>query len=270
MSNHTINSWKKFCLHHKHVIEDLHKRAIGNAERRTAPEDMDTSWVGATEATGTGASVATGTGVSEETRTVAGDTNGAVTGGTTATVNGKATDTAAGNTTGTGATGATLPTPQQANPHRSLPPLPLPPPPPPPPPPPYEKVAGPKPVSVKTEPLDEDQLDFAFAADVLAGWNANEESDAALWKRMESMVRPPAFHSVCGMANTSPSGLVPAPRRGRYFAREIGPGLNTSLRASQPRREDDSLSTGLSKMAPSDLSALSVRSLAGSDTVNFY
>lgn len=42
---------------------------------------------------------------------------------------------------------------------------------------------------VKMEPMEEDQLDFAFAAEVLSKWNANEESDAALWKRMESMVR---------------------------------------------------------------------------------
>lgn len=37
--------------------------------------------------------------------------------------------------------------------------------------------------------MDEDQLDFAFAVEMLSGWNANEESDAALWKRMESVVR---------------------------------------------------------------------------------
>ena len=48
---------------------------------------------------------------------------------------------------------------------------------------------------VKTEPLDEDQLDFAFAVEMLSGWNANEESDGALWKRMESMVRALLFSS---------------------------------------------------------------------------
>ena len=41
MSNHTINSWKKFCLHHMDVIDDLRRRAISNTEKRTAPEDMD-------------------------------------------------------------------------------------------------------------------------------------------------------------------------------------------------------------------------------------
>ena len=64
-----------------------------------------------------------------------------------------------------------------------------------PPPPPYERVANPGPVSIKTEPLDDDQLDFAFATNVLSGWNANEESDVALWKRMESMVRSLVFPS---------------------------------------------------------------------------
>lgn len=48
---------------------------------------------------------------------------------------------------------------------------------------------------VKTEPLDDDQLDFAFAVEMLSGWNANEENDAALWKRMESMVCAPVFFS---------------------------------------------------------------------------
>jgi len=126
-------------------------RAVSNAERRTAPEDMDT--------TGTGPSEAAGTGANEETRTVASEA------------------------TGTGAAGVTLPTPQPPNPRQSKPP------------PTYEKVAGPEPASVKAEPLDEDQLDFVFAADVLASWNADEESDAALWKRMENMVRSLVFSS---------------------------------------------------------------------------
>ena len=150
MPNHTINSWRKFCLYHLDMVEDLRKRAIGNAEKRTAPEDMDT----------------TETGTSEETGAAVGEMIGTV----------------AGDTTETGVNGAALPTPQQTNPHESQPP-----------PPPYEKVAGPGPVLVKTEPLDEDQLDFAFAADILTSWNANEESDAALWKRMESMVHSLVF-----------------------------------------------------------------------------
>ena len=170
MSNHTINSWKKFCLHHHHVVEDLRNRAIGNAERRTAPDDMDT--------TGARTSELSGSGSGEETKTVAGEE--------TVTVTGEATDTAAGGATGT-VVGVTLPVPKQVSPHESRPP-----------PPQREKVVGPKPVLVKAEALDDDQLDFAFAANILDGWNANEESDEALWKRMESMVCSLEF-SVCGM-----------------------------------------------------------------------
>lgn len=95
--------------------------------------------------------------------------------------------------TETGVSEATLPIIQQVDPQESQPPQP---PPPPPPPPPCELAAGPEPVSVKAEPLDDDQLDFAFATDVLSSWNANEESDAALWKRMESMVRSLVFYPV--------------------------------------------------------------------------
>ena len=42
---------------------------------------------------------------------------------------------------------------------------------------------------VKTELLDDNHLDFAFAIEVLLSWNPNEENGAALWKRMETMVR---------------------------------------------------------------------------------
>jgi hypothetical protein len=130
LSNHTINSWKRFCLYHKDAIEDLRDRAIGNAEKKSGPKDKD----------------ATETGVSEEIS----------------------------------------PAPQLAYPPESqLPSSP----PPPPPPPPCEKATEPGPVVVKTEPLDDDQQDFAFATDVLSSWNANYESDEALWKRMGSMVR---------------------------------------------------------------------------------
>jgi len=47
---------------------------------------------------------------------------------------------------------------------------------------------------VKMEPLDEDQLDFAFVTEVLSGWKPYEESDVELWKRMETM-RPSATAS---------------------------------------------------------------------------
>lgn len=54
MSNHTINLWKKYCLHCKSVIEDLRKKAISNAEKRAAPEDTV-----ATNATGTNSEAGT-------------------------------------------------------------------------------------------------------------------------------------------------------------------------------------------------------------------
>ena len=103
MGNHTVRSWKNFCLHHKHTIEDLRERATGVVEARTAPH--------------------------------------------------------------------------QANPHKNRPPSP-----------PYGNIAGKGLVLAKVEPSDED-LDFAFAVDILSRWNPNEENDAALWKRMETTVR---------------------------------------------------------------------------------
>lgn len=94
---------------------------------------------------------------------------------------------------------------------------------------------------MKMEPLDEDQLDFAFATEVLSGWKPNEESDVALWKRMETMVRSPTFGSLrsLGQLKHVLSDPVPLPRLGRHSVKNIGPGLNTSLRAALPRREDN-------------------------------
>ncbi|KAF9651858.1 hypothetical protein BDM02DRAFT_448771 [Thelephora ganbajun] len=50
MSNHTINSWKKYCLYHKDAIEDLRKKAISNCEKRAAPKDKDVTDTTGTEA----------------------------------------------------------------------------------------------------------------------------------------------------------------------------------------------------------------------------
>lgn len=168
MSNHTINSWKRFCLHHVGTVDDLRKRAISNAERRAAPEDMDTA--------GTRTSEGTRTGVIEDVRTEATEVTGAGAG--------EATGAMAGEKAGPGTGEEALPAPQQPNPHENQPP-PLR----------QRNVTEPGQVLVKTEPLDEDQLDFAFATDVLSRWNANEECDAALWKRMESMVSSLVFSS---------------------------------------------------------------------------
>ena len=109
---------------------------------------------------------------------------------------------------------------------------------------PYEKVAEPEPVRVKTEPLDGDQLDFAFATELLSGWRPNEESDAELWKRMETIVCSLAFPRVSRQLMGVLSGPVLLRHRGRHFVRGIGPGLNTSLQSNLPGREDDPVSHG--------------------------
>ena len=202
MSSHTINSWKKYCLYHKDAIEDLRKRAVSNAEKKAASKDKDMTDVAGTEASETSLPAAQQGTPQRDTSQL--PISRQV---TQQPISRQATPQ--------------NPTPQQAisrqatpqqpvsqqvvpqqsvlqqavhqqaspqqptSPHESQPP-----------PPPYEKVANPQPmVVVKTEPLDEDQLDFAFAVDMLSGWNANEESDAALWKRMESMVRASVFSS---------------------------------------------------------------------------
>jgi len=194
MSSHTVNSWKKYCLHRKDAIEDLRKRAISNAEKKAAPEDMD-----ATEATGIEAieppfsapQQAIPQQTTPQQTTPQQATPQQATPQQTTPQQAIPRQTTPQQATPRRATPQRttpqLATPQQVtNPHESQPP-----------PPPYEKVAEPEPVlvRVKSEPLDEDQLDFAFATNVLSGWNANEESDAALWKRMESMV--------CSMVSSS-------------------------------------------------------------------
>lgn len=177
MSNHTINSWKRYCLHHKVAIEDLRKRAISNAEKKAASKDKD-----ATEASEVAPSTSNQATPQEVTPQQAIYQQQVL----------------------------QQPVPQQPVPQQIVPQQPVlhqsspqqhtlqqptnpresqPPPPP------YVKVAQPEPILVKMEPLEDDQLDFAFATEVLSGWNANEESDAELWKRMESTVRSLAFHS---------------------------------------------------------------------------
>ena len=57
----------------------------------------------------------------------------------------------------------------------------------------YEEIA--KPILVKTEPLEDVELDFFFAAGVLSAWKPDEECDEELWKRMETTVCPLACNS---------------------------------------------------------------------------
>jgi hypothetical protein len=136
MSNHTINSWKKYCLHYKEAIEDLRDRANSNAEKRATPEDP--------VATNKTEDVAT-TNETEDT---------AATDETKDTVTTDETE----DTVMTGETRTEVPGTALS-------------------------------IAPKMEPLEEVQLDLAFAADVLSSWNPNEESDEALWNRMEATVR---------------------------------------------------------------------------------
>lgn len=195
MSNHTINSWKKYCLYRKDAIEDLRNKAISNAEKKAASKDKDAMDVTETEAS--------------ETRPAAEQVGPQRATPQQATVQQAISRQVTPQQDIPQQPVPQQPIPQQAipnqvvsqqsvpqqathqqaapqkiiSPHDNQPP-----------PPPYEKVANPGPaVVVKSEPLDEDQLDFAFAVDMLSGWNANEESDAALWRRMENLVRTLVF-----------------------------------------------------------------------------
>jgi hypothetical protein len=214
MSNHTINSWKKYCLYRKNAIEDLRKRAVSNADKKAIPKDLIDE---------------TGTEVTGETLHILQQVDFKYTNPqqidaqqpTSPQTLPQSTispppipqqttshQTIPQSTTfQQAAPGSTFPqratsqpsitqrvTPQSTTPqqatlqpvdlqpamarHKSQPLQP-----------PYEKVAETGPVLVKTEPLDEDQLDFAFATQVLSGWKPHEESDAELWKRMETIVR---------------------------------------------------------------------------------
>ena len=80
--------------------------------------------------------------------------------------------------------------------------------------------------------MDEEGLDFTFVAGILRDWNPKEESDAALWKRMENTVCfPSVFLMFPGRLMRALSGPVPANLRGRRIVKNIGPCLKTTLRA---------------------------------------
>ena len=203
MSNHTINSWKKYCLYHKNAIEDLRRRAISNAEKKAISK-------GATDATVT-EDVETTLPVPQQVdpqqhaphqlppplivppQSIPQPTIPQPTTPQPAvpqptipqqaalqpTISQRATPQLVASQQQTPQPTPQPVVPQQATSttaHESQQS------------PPREKVSKSGPVSVKTEPLDEDQLDFAFVTEVLSGWKPNEESDAALWKRMETMV----------------------------------------------------------------------------------
>jgi len=207
MPSHTINSWKKYCLYHKVAIEDLRKRAIGNAEKKAASKDGDAADMaepGASETTFLAAQQDTSQHpisrqVTPQQQITQQATSRQATPQQPVSQQPDSQQLVSQQVTSQQPTSRHA-TPQQpvfqqahqqlTSPHESQPP-----------PPPYEKVANLEPVVVvKAEPMDEDQLDFAFAVEMLSGWNANEESDAALWKRMES-IRPsataPSWEAFC-------------------------------------------------------------------------
>ena len=208
MSNHTINSWKKYCLYHKNAIEDLRKRAISNAEKKAiskgAPTDATvTEVIGATQPVPQQVDLQQPApqqtpsplivppkpipqptipqpttpqpAVPQPTIPQQAALQPAISQRVTPQPVAPQQQTSQSTT-------PRQPTPQPVVPqqattaHESQQP------------PPHKKVPKLEPVSVKMEPLDEDELDVAFATEVLSGWNPNEESDAALWKRMETTV----------------------------------------------------------------------------------
>jgi hypothetical protein len=222
MSSHTINSWKKYCLYRGDAVEDLRKRAISNTEKKAISKDNDaTNMTGIETIEGTLPTPREPTpqqanpdqNISQQTdsqHTVPLlDTLQQSTPQSTIPQQPALQFTIPQQVTPPPTTPRqvtpqpTIPqqattqlaipqqvTPQQATPADESQP-----------PPPYEKVARPEPVVVKTEPLDEDHLDFAFATEVLSGWKPNEESDAALWKRMETMACSLVFSRVFGVAD---------------------------------------------------------------------
>lgn len=239
MSNHTINSWKKYCLHHRETIEDLRKRAVSNAEKRAIPRDQemaDATVSGADEASVHISSGAT----SEQANPPRSDPRQGDQQANpqqadsrhlapeqhilqSATLQQQAVprqavpppttpqptivqQTAIQQNISEHVTQSTAPqqVAPQATVNRDPTTQPIIPKQPTSPresqqqPPPYEKVA--KPILVKTEPLEDDQLDFAFATEVLSTWKPNEECDAELWKRMETMrpsVTAPSWGAFC-------------------------------------------------------------------------
>ena len=266
MSNHTINSWKKYCLHREETIEDLCKKAIENAGERAIPRDEEMA-------------DATVTGADEKIAQIFPEV-------AFQQVNPQRSDSRQGEQQANPQqadsqhrapeqTILQLATPQQAVPRQIAPPPTNPQPtivqqtvpqhvtqpavpqqvapqvtvnqgPTPPresqsPLPPYEKVA--KPIQVKTEPVEAEELDFSFAAEVLSTWKPNEECDAELWKRMETTVFPLVFYPGREETDVLLSGPVPLPHHGEHSVKSIGFGLQSTLRINPLRREADPVFT---------------------------
>jgi len=206
MSNHTINSWKKYCLHREETIEDLRKRVIKNAGERAILRDeemADTTVTGADEAIVQNFPEVTFQQanpqrsdsqqgerqaepqqadsqhqVPEQTILQSATPQQVVPrqiapSPTNRTVPQHVTQPAVSQKVARQVTVNRNPTP----PRESQSPLS-----------PHERVA--KPIQVKTELVEAEELDFFFVAEVLSAWNPNEECDEDLWKRMETTVFP--------------------------------------------------------------------------------
>ena len=110
-------------------------------------------------------------------------------------------------------------------------------------------VAGTE-VTMKIEQLDNSEArDFAFVADILDNWNANEEKNKELWFRMERTVSSLASYSVLRGDPLVTSNLVPPPHRGRNFAFDTTASSNFSSHPKQTRPAPGArASAALSKM----------------------
>lgn len=228
MSNHTRGAWEKYCLYHKDAIEDLRKRAVSNAEKNATSKETDATAEAEVEGT-----------ASSTTRQVA-----QLTIPQQISIQQTAPHQATSKQAVPQLAVFQQPTSQRDNPGQATPPQPVsqqvasnhtansnkiqPPPP-------CGMVTEPDPVVVKTEFPDEDQLDFAFAVEMLSKWNSKEESDESLWKRMETMVgvRFSSGRLFVGWLMRVLSGPAPPNHRGRRSARSTGPGLNASSQSTQ-------------------------------------
>lgn len=247
MSNHTINSWKKYCLYHKDTIEDLRKRATSNAEKKAISQAV----AEATRAEAIEETLPIPQQVdlpqtnSQQVDLQQTDPQQPAPQQTVPQLIAPPQSTSQPTVPQLNIPQKTLPeptvlpptipqqaTPQQSVPrqattlHETLPPQPS-----------YEKAAEPGVVLVKTEPLDEDQLDFVFVTEVLSGWKPHEETDAALWKRMETMVCFQYFLLIFGQLMHVHSGPVLLRHHGKHFVRSTGPGSNISSKLNPPKLE---------------------------------
>ena len=228
MKNHTRGAWERYCLYHKDAIEDLRKRVVSNAEKKATSKEMDATAEAEVEGT-----------ASFTTRQVTQQTIPQQ-----IFIQQAAPQQATSQQAVPQQAVFQQPALQRDNPRQETPMQPVsqqaashqtanskkiqPPPP-------CGMVTEPDPVVVKTVFLDEDQLDFAFAVEMLSKWNSKEESDASFWNRMDNMVgvRFSPRRLFVGWLIRVLSGPAPPHQHGRRSARSTGPGLSTSSQSTQ-------------------------------------